>query len=267
METYKNGIMPTWCKGCGHFGVLNALDKALVALGNPPERTTVVSGIGCSGRMSGYFATNGIHGINGRSLPIAQGIKLARPEQTVIAAGGDGDGFAIGLGHTLHAMRRNVNVTYLLMNNRVYGLTKGHTSPLSNRDFTTKSTPYGAIDMPLDPVDLALAAEATFVGQGFSGKPKELIEVIRRAIEHPGFSFVNIFSPCVTFNRSQGYPFFNERVDWIEEETDDYALARERYRAHPFFLGVLYQDTDRIVLEGRPEKGEPVLTDLLKAYR
>ncbi len=267
MNTYKNGIMPTWCKGCGHFGVMNALDKALVEHNLTPEMTTIVSGIGCSGRMSGYFATNGIHGIHGRSLPIAQGIKLSRPEQTVIAAGGDGDGFAIGLGHTLHAMRRNANVTYLLMNNRIYGLTKGHTSPLSNRDFMTKSTPYGAIDMPLDPVDLALSAEATFVGQGFSGKPKELVEVIRRAIEHPGFSFVNIFSPCVTFNRSQGYPFFNERVELLEEDTDDYTLARERYRAHPFFLGVLYRDPDRLVLERPVKDRAPTLTELLGAYR
>ncbi len=149
----------------------------------PREMLAVVSGIGCSGRISGYMNAYSFHSVHGRSLPVAQGIKLANPELTVVAAGGDGDGFAIGTSHTVHGIRRNINMTYIVMNNQVYGLTKGHVSPVSQQGFKTKTTPDGAVDVPVDPGLLALGSGVSFYAQGFSAQQDELIDLIIKAIE------------------------------------------------------------------------------------
>src|SRR5690554_5983012 len=209
---FNNNKKPTWCTGCGHFAVLNSLKSALNNLQITPEETSIVSGIGCSGRVFQFLSGYNFHSTHGRALPIAQGIKCANKNLEVIAAGGDGDGFAIGLNHTLHAMRRNIDITYIVMSNRVYGLTKGHTSPMSYTGFETKSTPFGTEDIPIEPILLSLSMGTGFVAQGFSGNPKQLTQLIEKGIQHKGFSFINVFSPCVTFNKINTYNWYQENL-------------------------------------------------------
>lgn len=247
---YSNGISPNWCPGCGHFSVLRSLQLALKALKLPKERVAVVSGIGCSGRISGYMDTFSFHGIHGRALPIAQGLKLANGDITVVAAGGDGDGFAIGLGHTLHAIRRNVDLTYIVLNNQVYGLTKGHTSPLSQQGFKSKSTPRGAKEMPLEPGLLALANGITFYAQGFSGQQEQLIQLIIQGIQHPGFALIQVFSPCVTYNQVNTYQWYRSHlVDLSQDphyEPHQLEHAMKRLIAHQGLVtGLVYQNPSR----------------------
>ncbi|KPL61062.1 2-oxoacid:ferredoxin oxidoreductase subunit beta [Rossellomorea vietnamensis] len=211
-KDFRNNVKPNWCPGCGDFSVQAAIQRASANVGLDPEQLAVVSGIGCSGRISGYINSYGFHGIHGRSLPIAQGLKMANKDLTVIASGGDGDGFAIGLGHTIHAIRRNVDVTYIVMDNQIYGLTKGQTSPRSSAGFKTKSTPQGSIEQALDPMEMALSAGATFVAQSFSSDLKELTALIEAGLNHKGFSLINVFSPCVTYNKINTYEWFKENL-------------------------------------------------------
>lgn len=196
---YKTDLKPVWCPGCGDFGVLNALQKALAELQLAPADTVLVSGIGCSSRLPGYVATYGFNAVHGRALPIAMGAKVARPELNVIAVGGDGDGLAIGGNHFLHSARRNLDLAYLLMDNEIYGLTKGQAAPTTPLGDKTKSTLYGNPETPIDPCELAISFGATWVGRGFSGDVKGLVELMKRAIRHHGFAFLNIVSPCVTW--------------------------------------------------------------------
>ncbi|MCF8567455.1 2-oxoacid:ferredoxin oxidoreductase subunit beta [Alicyclobacillus tolerans] len=212
VRDYENGVRPNWCPGCGDFSVLNAIVRAAVQLHIPPEEFVLVSGVGCSGRISGYLNTYGIQGVHGRALPLAQGIKLGNKNLNVVVAGGDGDGLGIGLGHFIHSVRRNVDLTYLVMDNQIYGLTKGQTSPTSPQGFQTKSTPDGNPESPIHPLQMALNAGASFVAQGFSGNPKQLVSLLTQAMEHPGFSFINVYSPCVTFNKVFTYEFFKEHL-------------------------------------------------------
>ncbi|CAN7423130.1 2-oxoacid:ferredoxin oxidoreductase subunit beta [Rossellomorea sp. LjRoot5] len=211
-KDFRNNVKPNWCPGCGDFSVQAAIQRASANVGLDPEQLAVVSGIGCSGRISGYINSYGFHGIHGRSLPIAQGLKMANKDLTVIASGGDGDGFAIGLGHTIHAIRRNVDVTYIVMDNQIYGLTKGQTSPRSSSGFKTKSTPQGSIEPALAPMEMALTAGATFVAQSFSSDLKELTALIEAGLNHKGFSLINVFSPCVTYNKINTYDWFKENL-------------------------------------------------------
>ncbi|MFD1735895.1 2-oxoacid:ferredoxin oxidoreductase subunit beta [Bacillus salitolerans] len=211
-KDFRNSVKPNWCPGCGDFSVQAAIQRAAANVGLEPEQLAVVSGIGCSGRISGYINAFGFHGIHGRSLPIAQGVKMANKDLTVIASGGDGDGFAIGLGHTIHAIRRNIDVTYIVMDNQIYGLTKGQTSPRSEVGFKTKSTPQGSIEPALNVMEMALTAGATFVAQSFSTDLKELTALIEAGINHKGFSLINVFSPCVTYNKVNTYDWFKENL-------------------------------------------------------
>ena len=214
---------PTWCPGCGHYAVLNAIQRAIIDLGLKKEETACVTGIGCSSKLSEYLDTYGYHTIHGRSIPSATGVKLANPNLNVIAAGGDGDGLGIGGGHFIHAIRRNVDITYILMNNQIYSLTKGQTSPTSDRGFITKTSPDGAEETPINPLLLALAAGASFVASGFSADVAGLSKMIAAGIKHKGFSFINVLSPCVTFNKLNTYNFYKEHTYNIEEsesETD-----------------------------------------------
>src|SRR5918999_6526370 len=173
VEDYKSDEKPTWCPGCGDFGVLNAVYRALRIKSFEPHQVVAVSGIGCSSRIPYFISTYGFHGIHGRTMPLATGVRVARPDLKTLVFGGDGDAFAIGAGHFVHAVRRNLDITYVIMDNAIYGLTKGQTSPTSSFGFVTKSTPAGAVDRPLNPMLLAITSGATFVARAFSGKPKE----------------------------------------------------------------------------------------------
>jgi 2-oxoglutarate ferredoxin oxidoreductase subunit beta len=196
---YKSKVHPIWCPGCGDFGVLSSFYKAVSDLHIPPEQLVIVSGIGCSSRFPAFVNAYGFHGTHGRALPLATGVKMSRPDLHVVTVGGDGDAFSIGMGHVPHAIRRNVDITYIIMDNEIYGLTKGQPSPTSPRGIEKKASPFGTVEQPINPLALALSAGATWVARGFSSKPKDLIELIKQAIQHKGFSFLQVLSPCVTF--------------------------------------------------------------------
>lgn len=247
LKDFRNDLKPNWCPGCGHFSIQAAIQRGAANIGLEPEDLAVISGIGCSGRISGYVNSYGFHGVHGRSLPVAQGVKLANPELTVIASGGDGDGYAIGMGHTIHAMRRNIDVTYIVMDNQVYGLTKGQTSPRSATGFTTKSTPAGAIEKQIHPMQLALASGVGFLAQGFSGDIKGLISMIEQGIQHKGFSLINIFSPCVTYNKINTYDFFKELITHVDEDPNydpsNMGIAMQKIiETQGMLTGVIYKD-------------------------
>jgi 2-oxoglutarate ferredoxin oxidoreductase subunit beta len=250
MKEFRNNVKPNWCPGCGDFSIQAAIQRAAANVGLEPQDLAVISGIGCSGRISGYINCYGFHGIHGRSLPIAQGVKMANRELTVIAAGGDGDGFAIGMGHTVHAIRRNMNVTYIVMDNQIYGLTKGQTSPRSATGFVTKSTPAGSIESSISPVELALSVGATFVAQSFSSDLKGLTELIEKGIQHEGFSLINVFSPCVTYNKVNTYDWFKENI--VPVDTIEGYDAHDRIKAMAtsmqykgLLTGLIYQNTEQ----------------------
>jgi len=226
------------------------MQRAFANLGLEPEDVAIVSGIGCSGRISGYLNAYGFHGIHGRALPIAQGLKLANRDLTVVAAGGDGDGFAIGMGHTIHAIRRNVDITYIVMDNQVYGLTKGQTSPRSEVGFKTKSTPMGSIESPLSPMEMALTVGAGFVAQGFSSDLKQLTRLFEEGIKHKGFSLINVYSPCVTYNKINTYDWFKDHLVNLDEEEgydpSDRTMAMQKLMEHNSLVtGIIYQDKNR----------------------
>ncbi|MCL6515420.1 2-oxoacid:ferredoxin oxidoreductase subunit beta [Alicyclobacillus sp.] len=240
----------TWCPGCGDFGVLNAMQKACVNLGLEPEQVVVVSGIGCSGKMSQHFGGYGLHSLHGRSLPTAQAVKLANKDLVVFAAGGDGDGFGIGMGHFIHAMRRNVDITYIVMDNHIYGLTTGQASPTSDVGSKTKTSPQGTVEQPILPLQLALAQNCGFVAQGFSGNVKQLVTLIEKAIRHKGFSFVNVFSPCVTFNKVNTYEFYKANLVDLDQDPnydphDRVAALRRVAEANNLVTGLVYEDPNR----------------------
>ncbi|MDN4594402.1 2-oxoacid:ferredoxin oxidoreductase subunit beta [Polycladomyces subterraneus] len=249
-KDFRNKVKPNWCPGCGDFSVLAAMQRAFANLGLEPEDVAIVSGIGCSGRISGYVNAYGFHGIHGRALPIAQGLKLANRELTVVAAGGDGDGFAIGMGHTIHAIRRNVDITYIVMDNQVYGLTKGQTSPRSEMGFKTKSTPKGSIEAPLAPMEMALTAGAGFVAQAVSSDLKQLTHIIEEGIKHKGFSLINVYSPCVTYNKVNTYDWFKEHLVNLEKDesydpSDRQAAMQKLMEHNGLVTGIIYQNKDR----------------------
>ena len=218
MADYKGRVDPDWCPGCGHFGVLAAVQKALVELQIPNDKVATISGIGCSSNFPGFIETYGMHTLHGRSLPVATGVKMANHELTVLVTGGDGDGFGIGGNHFTHTIRRNVDLTYIVMDNQIYGLTTGQTSPTSRLGMKTKSAPYGNIETPINPITMALAAGATFVARGFSGEQKHLTDLIKQAIQHKGFSFLDVFSPCVTYNKDNTFQWFRPRVKKLEDD-------------------------------------------------
>jgi len=199
---FRSKTLPTWCPGCGYFAIQDSVAAALCELGVPNENAVVVSGIGCSSRFPFFMNTYGLHTLHGRALPVATGVKTANPGLTVVAVGGDGDGFAIGGGHIPHAARRNLDITYLLFDNGIYGLTKGQTSPLSATGFKTTTSPYENPDRPLNPLMMLLSYGASWVGQSYAGRPEHLRHMIGQAMAHRGFSYLHILSPCVTFDKT-----------------------------------------------------------------
>ena len=255
---YKSDLKPIWCAGCGDFGVLNALYKAMAMNSLDPKNTVVVSGIGCSSRLPGFVNTYGFHSVHGRALPIATGIKLARPDLNVIAVGGDGDGYSIGAGHLPHAARRNPDITYLIMNNNVYGLTKGQVSPTSMVPLASvqskvdskrwKTTPYGSTESNLNPIVQAIAHDISFVARGFSYKPNQLAEIVSQGLQHKGFALIDAFSPCPTFNQDQTDDYYKERTYDVPADHDptnklkafELALREEGYP-----IGVIYKNVNK----------------------
>lgn len=243
-QDYKGEVKPIWCPGCGDFGVLSAFHKAISELHIPPEQLVIASGIGCSGRFPAFCNAYGFHGCHGRALPLATGIKMANPQLQVVAVGGDGDAFSIGMGHFPHAVRRNVDIAYIVMDNEIYGLTKGQPSPTSPLAIERKASPYGTIESPLNPLLLALAANATWVGRGFSSKPKELTELIKAAIQHQGFSFLQVLSPCVTFFDT--YEHFKQVAQPLPADYNPSSKSQAMEYAmsdSPLYLGLYYQES------------------------
>ena len=217
----KSEKKPTWCPGCGDFGVVAAVEMALKRLAIPSHNVVIVSGIGCSSNLPHFLTSYGFHAIHGRAVPVAEGIRWANHGLTVIGTGGDGDGFGIGAGHFVHAMRRNIDLTYVTMDNQIYGLTTGQASPTSRMGQKTKSTPTGVIENPIDPIALALASGATYIARGFSGDVKHLTDLVANGIQHKGFAFVDVFSPCVTYNKVNTFDFFRQRVYKLESAGHD----------------------------------------------
>ena len=218
LNSYEGMVDPDWCLGCGDFGVLKSLKAAALELGIPPHEILVVSGIGCSSNLPGFIHAYGVHSLHGRSLPLASGAALANHNLHVVAAGGGGDGYGIGIAHFIHAMRRNLNLTYIVMNNQIYGLTTGQASPTTTEGHKTKSTPRGNVERPINPIALALVTGATYVARGFSGNPSHMTKLIAGGIAHRGFSLVDVFSPCVTFNTVNTYPWFKKRLYTLEDD-------------------------------------------------
>ncbi|MFY2151999.1 2-oxoacid:ferredoxin oxidoreductase subunit beta [Mammaliicoccus sciuri] len=270
-KDFRNNVKPNWCPGCGDFSIQAAIQKAAANVGLEPEEVAIITGIGCSGRLSGYVNSYGVHSIHGRSLPLAQGVKMANKDLTVIASGGDGDGFAIGMGHTVHALRRNMDMTYIVMDNQIYGLTKGQTSPSSAKGFVTKSTPKGNIEQNIAPLELAISSGATFVAQSFSSDIKELTSIIEEAINHKGFSFVNVFSPCVTYNKINTYDWFKENLTKLADiegydNTNKSQAMQTVLETESMITGIIYQDKDTPSYESQIEQfdEQPLVKKSLK---
>lgn len=212
---------PTWCKGCGNYGILNAVKMALAEQDIAPHQVVIFTGIGCGSKLPHYMKVTGFHTIHGRSLAVATGARLANHGLKIMTVHGDGDGYGMGLSHMLHAIRRNVGIVDLVQNNRVYGLTKGQYSPTSTPGMRTPTSPQGAIDRPVPPLALAIAAGATFVARGYPGELRHLVWLIGEALQHKGYALVDVLQPCVTFNRASAYDFYNPRVYKLEESDHD----------------------------------------------
>jgi len=265
-KLFKGTVRPNWCPGCGDYGLLSATTKALSKQGYQPHETVIVSGIGCSSSFPHWTSAYGIHMIHGRALPAATGVHLSNPDLKVVTVGGDGDGYGIGVGHLIHAARRNLDITYMVMNNQIYGLTLGQSSPSSQEGHITLTTPEGVDERPVNPLSLTLGAGATFVARGFSGDNKHLQTIIEAALEHKGFSFIDVLSPCVTFNKLNTYDWFRDRVYKLEEEGHDRndiqaAFGKALEWGDRIPLGILYQrryhtlaESDRVVANQNPSK-------------
>jgi 2-oxoglutarate ferredoxin oxidoreductase subunit beta len=259
-KDYKSDLKPVWCPGCGDFAVLAAITKALAFKELPREDVALITGIGCSSRIAAYTSVYGFHGVHGRALALAGGLKAARPDLTVLVAGGDGDGLSIGGNHFIHACRRNMDMTYIVMDNEVYGMTKGQASPTTDPGWDhSKLTPGGTGIRPFNPAAMALTSGASFIARGFTGDPNGLARILVEAIEHPGFSFVQALSPCKTFRP--------EQMEWKkhiqafgEEATDDPALAAARIHADDgMSTGIIYRQSFPVyqpVGSGRADPGQ-----------
>jgi 2-oxoglutarate ferredoxin oxidoreductase subunit beta len=259
VDLFKGPVDPDWCPGCGDFGVLKSVQTAAAQSGVRPENLMIVSGIGCSSNLPGFIHAYGIHSLHGRAVPVATGAHLGNTDMKTVITGGDGDGYGIGVGHLIHAMRRNLDITYVVMDNQIYGLTTGQTSPTSTLGVKTKSTPHGNIENPLNPLALAITCGATYVARGYSGENKQLADLIAGGIQHKGFALIDVFSPCVTYNKINTYPWFKERVYKLEDENWDASdfqksLEKSWEWGDRIPLGVLYKHDKPTY-----EENEPVL--------
>ncbi len=278
VKQFDTPVVNTWCPGCGNFAILMTVKQALAELGLRREEVVAVTGIGCHGKITGYINVNGIHTIHGRVLPVATAIKAANDKLTVLGFAGDGDAFNIGIGHFPHAARRNVNMTYIIHDNLIYGLTTGQTSPTSKQGFVTKTSPRGEWSIAINPLTQALTAHASFVARTYAGEPKQMKDILVEAIKHEGFAMVDVLQPCVSFNKVNTYQFYKERVYKLEEEKHDtgdwgaaYAKAEEWGERIP--IGVFYRE-DRPAYENNfpaLKKGalidQPLTQDMYKLFK
>lgn len=259
MKLFNIDEKPTWCPGCGDFGILAAIKQSLAQLDLYPHNTMMVSGIGCGSKLPYYMKANGFDSLHGRALPVATGIKLANHELTVLVISGDGDGYGIGGNHFMHVMRRNPDLTHIVENNQVYGLTKGQYSPTSDKGYISTTSPEGSIEVMANPIAMAMAGGATFIGRGFAGDPKHLTQLIMRAIRHKGYALVDVLQPCVTYNKINTYDWYKERVYKLDDEEvydpSDYdaAWAKAREWDERIPIGVIYQE-DRPTYEEQVEE-------------
>jgi len=256
VKLYNSPEKSTWCPGCGDFGILNAVKQALAMLELYPHEAIVVSGIGCGSKLPHYIHANGFNILHGRALPVAQGLKLANHDLKVIVVTGDGDGYGIGMGHLVHAMRRNTDLVHIVENNQIYGLTKGQYSPTSDKGFVTTTSPDGAIEPAVNPMLLGIANGATFVARGFSSEPKYLAQLIARGIQHRGYALIDVLQPCVTYNKVNTNAWYKQRAYHLEEEEPDYDptdRVQAFQKAHEWGdripLGVIYLDETRPTYE------------------
>ncbi|PMP62361.1 MAG: 2-oxoacid ferredoxin oxidoreductase [Hydrogenobaculum sp.] len=265
---YRSDIEPTWCPGCGDFGVISAITKALAELKIKPENVVSVSGIGCSSRTPLFLKNYSMHVLHGRAIPTAIGVKLANPDLTVLVEAGDGDLFSIGSGHNPHAARRNIDITVLCMDNQVYGLTKNQISPTSREGLYGSLTPFGSIDKPVNPISYMLTFGATFVAQTYAGNLKHMSEIIKKAISHKGFSFVNIISPCPTYNKVDTFKYYKDKTIDINEqghkELDNLQKALELAMKD---LEHYYNDSAKVPIGIFYEKEEPTYQDRVKEVK
>jgi len=247
-KDYSNQFPPTWCPGCGNYGIQMPLKQAYAALKLKPRNILMVWGIGCSGNTCNFYKVYGIHTLHGRTLPVASAAKLVNPKLTVIAEGGDGDGYGIGLGHFIHACRRNIDITYLVHNNLIYGLTTGQASPTSEKGFKSKSTPCGIIERPINPLALALSSDATFVARGYAGDVNHLRDLLIAGLRHRGFALIDILQPCFTFNKQNTFEFFRKKTYKLEEiknydaKNKEKAWARAQEWGERIPIGLFYQE-------------------------
>jgi 2-oxoglutarate ferredoxin oxidoreductase subunit beta len=279
---FLSNVENQWCPGCGNFGILKAVKKALVELQIRPEQLMLVSGIGQAGKFPHYLKCNVLNELHGRTLPAAAAARLVNPELTVIAVGGDGDGYGEGGNHFLHAMSRNIDFTYLVHDNRVYALTKGQASPTSDAGFVTKTTPGGS-GQPLNPLAVAIAADCSFVARGFAGDITHLSSLLVQAITHKGFAYVDILQPCVSFNHINTYEFYQKRVYKLEDDKDynpadrQAAFLKSLEWSERIPIGVLYKNPRELfqshypVLQGaplvrRPDSPAVRIAPLLQEY-
>jgi 2-oxoglutarate/2-oxoacid ferredoxin oxidoreductase subunit beta len=273
VQDYLSPLENQWCPGCGNFGILRAVKKALVELELEPHQVLFVSGIGQAGKFPHYLKCNLLNELHGRALPAAIAAKIVNPELTVIAVGGDGDGYGEGGNHFISAMLRNVNITYLVHNNQVYGLTKGQASPTANQGFVTKTTPAGAGE-PLNPLALAVATNASFVARSYSADTDHLSRMISLAIRHKGFALVDIFQPCVTYNHVNTYQFYQTHLYKLEDDksydpSDRVAAFRKTLEwGDKIPIGLFYR-VDRSLFEEKLEavKKGPLVKQKLDPFR
>ncbi len=276
-QDYKSHLNPIWCPGCGHFGVLTAIYQTLAKLQLPPHMVSFISGIGCSSRIPGYTKTYGFNAIHGRAIPIACGVKIANPDINVIVATGDGDAMAIGSAHFTHAPKRNVNITVLMMDNQIYGLTKGQSSPTTPFNLKTKSAPYGNPEIPINAIALALSYGVPFVARTFSGNIQHQVEIFTAGIKHRGFAFIQILSPCVTYRGKELFAYYKEVCKPLppehnpEDKISAYKYAEDE---NTLWLGIFYnkerptledkfQETIEVAKKFKPEKKEDILNRFL----
>ena len=245
-KDYVSEVKPTWCPGCGDYGILAAVKAALVQVGLAPHQVLIVSGIGCGSKLPDYLHVNGILTLHGRPLPVATGARLANHGLKVLTIHGDGDAMGLGMGHFIHTARRNMDLVDIIQNNQIYGLTKGQYSPTSDSGFVTSTSPGGALETAAHPTVLALAAGGTFIARGFAGDAKGLADLIAKAIQHKGYALVDILQPCVTFNRKNTYDWYRERVYNLAETDHDpgnlsAAFEKAMEWGDRIPLGVIYQ--------------------------
>ncbi|PWU24310.1 2-oxoacid ferredoxin oxidoreductase [Candidatus Cerribacteria bacterium 'Amazon FNV 2010 28 9'] len=245
--TMKSPIFPTWCPGCGDYGIWSAIKKALAESNIPEEQLVVVYGVGCSGNMADFIRCYGFHALHGRALPVAEAIKLANHKLKVLVVAGDGDTYGEGMGHFISACRGNHDITLLVHDNQVYGLTTGQAAPTTEHGRRTKTTPFGVIEMPVNPVGLALTSDATFIARGYAGNIPYTAELIKKAINHKGFSLVDVFQPCVTFNKVNTHLWYQERVYQLETVNHDTHNKEKAWNLtfehEKLPIGVFYEDT------------------------